>query len=61
MYCAVLDRKQDFLDYKNIRKTDIFPKVLVKNVKFLHPLFLSKTVLGKVFGAVLDRKEAIRL
>ena len=33
--------------------------VLVKNVKFLHPFFLGKKGLEKVFGAVLDRKEAI--
>ena len=56
MYCAILDRKQAFLDYKNIT---IFPKVSVKNVKFPHPFFLGKTGLGKVFGAVLDWKEAI--
>ena len=41
-------------------KTDIFPNmVLVKNVKFLHPFFLGKIGLQEVFGAVLDRKEAI--
>ena len=33
--------------------------VLVKNVKFLHPFFLGKIGLQQVFGAVLDRKEAI--
>ena len=33
--------------------------VLVKNVKFLHPFFLGKIGLQEVFGAVLDRKEAI--
>ena len=33
--------------------------VLGKNVKFLHPLSLGKIGLEKVFGAVLDRKEAV--
>ena len=33
--------------------------VLVKNVKFLHPFFLGKIGLEKLFGAILDRKEAI--
>ena len=33
--------------------------VLVKNVKFLHPFCLGKIGLEKVFGAVLDRKEAV--
>ena len=33
--------------------------VLVKNVKFLHPFFLGKIGVEKVFGAILDRKEAI--
>ena len=33
--------------------------VLVKNAKFLHPFFLGKIGLQEVFGAVLDRKEAI--
>ena len=33
--------------------------VLVKNVKFLHSFFLGKKGVEKVFGAVLDRKEAI--
>ena len=33
--------------------------VLVKNVKSLHRSFSSKIGLEKVFGAVLDRKEAI--
>ena len=32
---------------------------LVKSVKFLHPFFLGKIGLQEVFGAVLDRKEAI--
>ena len=33
--------------------------VLDKSVKFLHLFFLGKIDLEKVFGAVLDRKEAI--
>ena len=33
--------------------------VLGKNVKFLHPFSLGKIGLEKVFGAVLDRKEAV--
>ena len=33
--------------------------VLVKNVKFLHTFFLGKIGSQEVFGAVLDRKEAI--
>ena len=33
--------------------------VLVKNVEFLHPFFLSKIVVEKAFGTVLDIKEAI--
>ena len=33
--------------------------VLGKNVKFLHPFSLAKIGLEKVFGAVLDRKEAV--
>ena len=33
--------------------------VLVKNVKFLHPFFSGKIGLEKLFGAILDRKEAI--
>ena len=32
---------------------------LVKNIKFLHPLFLGKIGLQEVFGAILDRKESI--
>ena len=68
MFCAVLDRKQAFLDFKNIilmkvAKVTFFQTgksmVLVKNVKFLHPFFWGKKGLEKVFGIVLDRKEAI--
>ena len=68
MFCAVLDRKQAFLDFKNINfmkvaKLTFFQRgqsmVLVKNVKFLHSFFLGKKGLEKVFGAVQDRKEAI--
>ena len=33
--------------------------VLGKYVKFLHPFSLGKIGLEKVFGAVLDRKEAV--
>ena len=33
--------------------------VLIKNLKFLHPFFLAKNDLEKVFFAVLDRKQAI--
>ena len=33
--------------------------VLIKNLKFLHPFFLAKKDLEKVFFAVLDRKQAI--
>ena len=33
--------------------------VLVKNVKFLHPFFFRQIGLENIFGAVLDRKQAI--
>ena len=33
--------------------------VLIKNLKFLHPFFLAKMDLEKVFFAVLGRVQAI--
>ena len=68
LFGAVLDRKQAFLDYKNIsfmkaaKLTFSKGKVrgLGENVKFIHPFFLGKISLEKVIGAVLDRKEAIQ-
>ena len=59
----VLERKEDFLDFKNIyfiqSKKRLLPKIFVKNSNFLHGLFLLKTGLAMTFGDVLDRKEAL--
>ena len=58
----VLERKENFLDFKNIDfispKNRLLPKIFVKNSNFLHCLFLLKIDPKMMFGDVLDRKEA---
>ena len=67
VWYPVPDRKQAILSFKNssVRKSKIWHFLkelvhgLVKNLKFLHPFFFGQIGLQKVFGAALDRKQAI--
>ena len=67
VWYPVPDRKQAILSFQNssVRKSKIWHFLkelvhgLVKNLKFIHPFFLGQIGLEKVFGAVLDGKQAI--